>query len=264
MSAPPLPIPLPIPLRVVIVDDEAPARSRLRDLLEDCSATLPLEIAAEAASGAEALEAVAQQRASVVLLDIRMPGMDGIETAQHLRKLDNPPVIIFTTAYDAYAVKAFELHAIDYLLKPIRAARLLEALTKACAAAAPKAAALADMRRAPRSALSASERGRVHLIPVADIVYLKAELKYVTVRTREREFLVEESLTRLEEEFGERFVRAHRSCLVARAAIRGFERGHGTGEGGDGQWEVLLNGCSERIAVSRRQQHIVRDISKQQ
>jgi len=246
------------PLRVVIVDDEAPARSRLRDLLADCAATLPLEVAGEAASGPQALEIAAQAHADVALLDIRMPGMDGIETAQHLRKLEHPPAIIFTTAYDAYAVKAFEVHAIDYLLKPIRAARLLEALTKARTVIAPNvsAAALAGMRRTPRAALSASERGKVHLIPVADILYLKAELKYVTVRTRLREYLVEESLTRLEEEFGERFVRAHRSCLVARAAIRGFERG----ADGEGHWDVLLNGCDERIAVSRRQQHIVRDL----
>ena len=253
---------IPIPLRIVIVDDEAPARSRLRDLLTDCAVSLPLEIAGEAASGPQALEMAEKQRADVVLLDIRMPGMDGIETAQHLRKLVHPPVVIFTTAYDAYALKAFEVHAIDYLLKPIRAARLLEALSTARSAVAPKAAALADMRRAPRTSLSSSERGKVTLIPVADIIYLRAELKYVTVRTRIREFLVEESLTRLEEEFGERFVRAHRSCLVARAAIRGFERG--ASDGGDGHWEVLLNGCDERIAVSRRQQHIVRDISKPQ
>jgi two-component system response regulator AlgR len=249
---------IPMPLRVLIVDDEAPARSRLRDLLADCTAALPLEIVGEAASGPQALTLVAKQRPDVVLLDIRMPGMDGIETAQHLRKLDHSPAVIFTTAYDAYALKAFEVHAIDYLLKPIRAQRLMEALTAARSAVAPKEAALAEMRRAPRTSLSSSERGKVHLIPVADIIYLKAELKYVTVRTRTREYLVEESLTRLEEEFGERFVRAHRSCLVARAAIRGFERG--AADGGDGHWEVLLNGCDERIAVSRRQQHIVREL----
>ena len=251
---------IPLPLRVVIVDDEAPARSRLSDLLADCAETLPLEIAGEAASGPQALEMVAKMHTDVVLLDIRMPGMDGIETAQHLRKLDNPPAIIFTTAYDAYALKAFEVHAIDYLLKPIRAARLLEALKVVRSAGVPRADALADMRRTPRTSLCASERGKVHLIPLDDIIYLRAELKYVTVRTRQREYLVEESLTRLEEEFGDRFVRAHRSCLVARAAIRGFERG--VGEGGDGHWEVLLNGSDERIAVSRRQQHIVRELQK--
>jgi two-component system, LytTR family, response regulator AlgR len=257
---------IPMPLRVLIVDDEAPARSRLRDLLADCKAELPLAIVGEAASGAQAIDLAARETADVVLLDIRMPGMDGIEIAQHLRKFEQPPAVIFTTAYDAYALKAFEVHAIDYLLKPIRAARLLEALTAARSAAAPKAAVLAEMRRAPRTSLSSSERGKVHLIPVGDIIYLRAELKYVTVRTRNREYLVEESLTRLEEEFGERFVRAHRSCLVARAAIRGFERASGaagaSGDGGDGHWEVLLNGCDERIAVSRRQQHIVRELSK--
>ena len=250
------------PLRIAIVDDEAPARSRLRDLLADCAATQPLEIMGEAASGAEALELLTNQPCDVVLLDVRMPGMDGIEAAQHLRKFDPPPAVIFTTAYDAYALKAFEVHAIDYLLKPIRAARLAEALAKIRTTAPPKAQALAELRSVPRVALSASERGKVHLIPVAHIIYLRAELKYVTARTREREFLLDESLSKLEEEFAATFVRVHRSCLVARAAIRGFERG--AGEGNDGQWEALLNGCDERIAVSRRQQHIVKDIQNSQ
>jgi two-component system, LytTR family, response regulator AlgR len=250
------------PLRIVIVDDEAPARSRLRDLLADCAATQPLEIIGEAASGAEVLALLMNQPCDVVLLDVRMPGMDGIEAAQHLRKFEPPPAVIFTTAYDAYALKAFEVHAIDYLLKPIRAARLAEALAKARTAAPPKAQALTELRSVPRVALSASERGKVHLIPVAEIIYLRAELKYVTARTRQREFLLDESLTRLEEEFVAAFVRVHRSCLVARAAIRGFERG--AGEGNDSHWEVLLNGCDERIAVSRRQQHIVKDIQNNQ
>lgn len=250
----------PVPLRVVIVDDEAPARRRLHDLLTDYSAQVALEIVGEAASGAAALELLTAQPCDVVLLDVRMPGMDGIETAQHLRRMDHPPAIIFATAYDAYALKAFEVHAIDYLLKPIRAARLAEALAlvRANPPALPKAEALAQMRHTPRTALSASERSKVHLIPVPEILYLRAELKYVTARTREREFLLDESLTRLEEEFGEQFVRAHRSCLVARAAIRGFERG----TAGDGHWDVLLNGCDERIAISRRQQHIVRGVGR--
>ena len=251
------------PLKVAIVDDEAPARSRLRDLLADCAEQLPLRVMGEADNGADALALLSAQPADVVLLDIRMPGMDGIETAEHLRKFERPPAVIFTTAYDAYALKAFEVHAVDYLLKPIRAARLLDALGKARAMVPPKAEALAQMRNAPRTALSASERGRVHLIPVPGILFLRAELKYVTVRTREREHLVEESLTKLEEEFGNRFVRVHRSCLVARAAIRGFERAGAEGAVGEGgQWEVLLDGCDERIAVSRRQQHIVREFTK--
>jgi two-component system response regulator AlgR len=124
---------------------------------------------------------------------------------------------------------------------------------------------LTELRRAPRVALSASERGKVHLIPVANIIYLRAELKYVTARTREREFLLDESLAKLEEEFGAQFVRVHRSCLVARAAIVGFERSTGEATGGEGgQWTVLLNGTDERIAVSRRQQHIVREIQNNQ
>ena len=254
-------------LRVLIVDDEAPARNRLRDVLGDCKASVALEIVGEASGGAHALALLGDTEADVVLLDVRMPGMDGIETAQHLRKLARPPAIIFTTAYDQYALKAFEVHALDYLVKPIRASRLAEALALVklplSTAAAPSATALEAIQREQRnerSALSASERGRVHLIPVGDIIFLRAELKYVTVRTREREYLVEESLTRLEEEFGERFVRAHRSCLVARKVIRGFERG--TGDNGESHWEVLLNGVSGpegRVVISRRQQHIVRE-----
>ena len=183
--------------------------------------------------------------------------------SQHLRNFEHPPAVIFTTAFDAYALKAFEVHAVDYLLKPIRAARLLEALSKVRTMVPPKAEALAQMRHAPRTALSASERGKVHLIPVGSIIYLRAELKYVTVRTREREHLVEESLTRLEEEFHAQFVRVHRSCLVARAAIRGFERAFAAnGDSGESHWEVLLNGSDERIAVSRRQQHMVREFTK--
>lgn len=250
-------------LRVAIVDDEAPARSRLRDLLADCAEQQPLEIVGEADNGRDALELVSIEPADVVLLDIRMPVMDGIETAQHLRKLEHPPAVIFTTAYDAYALKAFEVRAVDYLVKPIRAARLLEALSQVRVKTPPKLETLTQLRNAPRVSLSVSERGKVHLIPVSSIIYLRAELKYVTVRTREREHLVEEPLTKLEEEFGAQFVRVHRSCLVARAAIRGFERAAGENAGSEGsRWEVLLNGTDERIAVSRRQQHIVREFTK--
>jgi len=244
-------------LRVVIVDDEAPARSRLRDLLADCAAELDLAVVGEAADGRAAIELVAAAPADVVLLDVRMPEMDGIEVAQHLQKLERPPAVVFATAYDEFAIRAFEVHAIDYLLKPIRLARLKEALTRA-RSAPPRPGVLDGIARAPRTHLSAQERGKVHLIPIAEVLYLKAELKYVTVRTAEREHLIEESLTRLEEEFGERFVRVHRNCLVARAAVRGFER---TLQDGEAHWEVLLNGVEERIAVSRRQQHVVREIS---
>src|SRR6185503_12305877 len=122
-----------------------------------------------------------------------------------------------------------EVHAIDYLLKPIRVARLREALVRARTAARPRPEVLRDLQAGPRSFLSAQERGKVHLIPVGEVIYLKAELKYVTVKTAAREYLIEESLTRLEQEYEKRFVRVHRNCLVARAAVRGFERGAGDG-----------------------------------
>lgn len=248
------------PLRVLIVDDEAPARSRMRDLLADIGDALPVTVAGEAGNGRDALQIAESGEVDVVLLDVRMPGMDGVEVAQHLRGLPEPPAVIFTTAFDSYAIRAFELHAVDYLLKPIRAARLQEALARASRTVLPKAETLRELQPAPRSCLSAVERGKVHLIPLAEVLYLRAELKYVTVRTAQREYLIEESLTRLEQEFAAHFVRVHRNCLVARAAIRGFERVGG--ESGDGPWQVTLAGLDERIPVSRRQQHIVRDLAR--
>jgi two-component system response regulator AlgR len=248
------------PLRVLVVDDEAPARSRIRDLLADCAREIPLTVTGEAASGRAALELLSAEPADVVLLDIRMPEMDGIEVAQHLQKLERPPAVVFATAFDAYAIRAFEVHAIDYLLKPIRMMRLKEALARVRVGRPPQVEALRGLQRAPRAFLSAQERGKVHLISVGEVVYLKAELKYVTVKTAAREYLIEESLTRLEQEYGERFVRVHRNCLVARAAVRGFERG--AVEGGETHWVVLLNGVEEKLAVSRRQQYIVREFGK--
>jgi len=246
-------------LRVLIVDDEAPARSRMRDVLSDCAQEMPLEIAGEAAGGRAALELIGQVACDVVLLDVRMPGMDGIELAQHLLKLERPPAVIFATAYDVYALKAFEVHAIDYLLKPIRAGRLKEALARVRTARPLRVEALRDLQRAPRAHLSVQHRGKIELIPIDRIIYLKAELKYVTVRTEQAEHLIEESLTRLEEEYGERFVRVHRNCLVARAAIRGFERAT---ENGESHWVVRLDGVEERLPVSRRQQYVVREFSR--
>lgn len=246
-------------LRVVIVDDEAPARNRLQDLLEDCAAQLELEVVGEAASGGAALELLQSEPADVVLLDIRMPGMDGLELAQHLRKLPEPPAVIFTTAYDAYAVRAFDLHAVDYLLKPIRLGRLFEALKRARSVTPLRLEMLKEMSSKPRSHLSIQERGRIHLIPVGDVVYLRAELKYVTVRTREREYLLEEPLTRLEQEFGDQFLRIHRNCLVARSFVVGFERE--AEEEGEPRWRVLLKGLDEKLPVSRRQIHIVKEFA---
>ena len=247
------------PRRVLIVDDEAPARSRMRDLLADINAGLPVVVAGEAANGREALQIAEAGGVDVALLDVRMPGMDGIEVARHLQQLAVPPAVIFTTAYDAYAIQAFELHVVDYLLKPIKAARLQEALSRVAQTAPLNPETLRGMQQSPRACLSVPERGRVHLIPEEDILFLRAELKYITVRTAAREYLIEESLTQLEQEFADRFVRVHRNCLVARAAIRGFER---VGAESEGPWQVVLAGLEERIPVSRRQQYIVREFSR--
>ena len=243
-------------LRVFIVDDEPPARNRIRDLLNDCNTQLALDVVGEAGNGREALEKLSETAADVVLVDIRMPQMDGIELAQHLNNLPKPPVIIFTTAFDAYAIKAFELNAIDYLLKPIRLKRLFEALTRAREAVPVQTEVLRDLLPEPRKNLSIHERGKIHLIPVDQVLYLRAELKYVTVRTIEREYLIEESLTAMEKEFVARFVRIHRNCLVAKDEIEGFERG---GEEGGSGWMVKLKGLDELLAISRRQQHIVKE-----
>ena len=245
-------------LRVFIVDDEPPARNRLRELLSDCSAQLPLVVVGEAGNGQEALDSLVETPADVVLLDIRMPQMDGIELAQHLQKLPYPPVVIFTTAYDAYAIRAFELHAIDYLLKPIRLGRLFDALTRARNAVPVQFEVLRELLPEPRRNLSVHERGKIQLVPVEQVLFLRAELKYITVRTLEREYLIEESLTALEKEFAGRFVRIHRNCLVAKSKIEGFEKV--SVEEGEG-WMVRLAGLPEMLAISRRQQHIVKELS---
>jgi two-component system response regulator AlgR len=248
------------PLKLLIVDDEAPARRRLRELLDDCASALPLVVVGEAASGREALALLGSAPADLVLSDIHMPDMDGIELARHLLKLALPPVLIFTTAYHEHAIAAFEVHAIDYLVKPVRVQRLLAALQKVPRLRPLSETKLDRLPAAARRFLSVTERSRVVLVPIEEVIYLKAELKYITIRTAEREYLLEESLTKLEDEFGKRFVRVHRNCLVARDAIRGFER-HVTAEG-DAHWEVLLRGVNEALPVSRRQQFIVREIGR--
>jgi two-component system, LytTR family, response regulator AlgR len=243
-------------LRVFIADDEAPARERLRELLEDISAEVPSEIVGEARNGVETVERVPGSRAQVLLLDIQMPGIGGIEVARHLARLPDAPAVVFVTAHERHAAEAFELNALDYLVKPVRAPRLATALKKAQDAGPPTDASLERADARAREYLPVSERHRIVLVPVAEVLYLKAEQKYVTLRTGEREFLVEESLVALELEFADRFVRIHRNCLVARAAIRGFERA-ASGED-DAHWLVRLEGIPEGLPVSRRQWPAVR------
>ena len=242
-------------MKIFIVDDEDPARERLKVVLGDIAAQVPAHVVGEARNGVEAIERLPASGAEVVLLDIKMPGMDGLELARHLGRLERPPRIVFVTAHDRHAVEAFELNALDYLLKPVRAERLAAALRKATA---PEKEKLASAAEAPREYLSVAERNRIVLVPVRDIVFLRAEQKYVTVRTQAREHLIEESLVTLEREFADRLVRIHRNCLVARAAIRGFERA--PGEEDEAHWLVVLDGVEERLPVSRRQWPAVRDL----
>ena len=241
--------------RILIADDEAPARARLRDLLDECRESFPLAIVEEARNGREVLEVLNREKIDIVLLDIRMPEIDGMEAARHIAGMAEPPAIIFTTAFDSYAIKAFEVNAIDYLLKPIRVERLMLALGKTRQAPPVSRDALDAASNLPRRHLSVHERGKIILVPIVDVLYLRAELKYVTVRTAEREHLVEESLTHLEEEFADAFVRIHRNCLVARAAIAGFERHAEEGESG---WAVVIKGTGEKLPVSRRQHGVVK------
>jgi len=256
------------PVAVFIADDEAPARERLKELLGDIADQLPSTVVGEAKNGLEVIERLPGSGARVLFLDIEMPGMRGLAVARHLAGRPDCPAIIFVTAHDRHAVEAFELNALDYLVKPVRAARLAAALAKAVAVTVPRKESPERTRESleraaggPRAQLPVSERSRILLVPVANILYLKAELKYVTLRTREREFLIEESLVGLEKEYAERFVRIHRNCLVARSAIRGFERL--ASADAEPHWEVLLDGLEERLPVSRRLWSTVRAIAEE-
>lgn len=240
------------PLSLLIVDDELPARRRLREVLADCATELPTEVAGEAATGREALEWLSSNPVDLVVLDIRMPGMSGIETARHIQLLPKPPAVVFATAYDDYALQAFEVHAIDYLLKPVRRERLLAALRRAHALTPPAVEALGKTEG--RRHFAVHERHRLALIPVEEVAYLRAELKYITLRTAGGEHLIEESLVKLEEEFGQRFLRIHRNCLVARSFIEALEKGEG-----ESGWQVALKGIPERLPVSRRQLGFIRE-----
>jgi two-component system response regulator AlgR len=243
-------------LTILIADDEAPARNRLKDLLSD----IPhVSVVAEAKNGKEAIDLATEVKPNLMLLDIRMPLMDGLEAAEHAQKLTPKPHIIFTTAYDTYAIRAFDLNAIDYLLKPMRMERLEAAIQKvqAIQPSAPQTMEALKPLQKTRSHLSIHERGRVLLVPVDEVIYCRAELKYITIRTSEREYLLEESLTHLETELGEAFLRLHRNCLVAQQYITGYEKR--ADEKGDKQWHATLKNIPDTVIVSRRQQHLIRN-----
>jgi two-component system response regulator AlgR len=249
-------------LRIFIADDEALARGRLKELLADIRDELSSAVVGEAAGGLEVIDRLPGSGAQVLLLDIQMPGMGGIELARHVCTLENAPAIIFVTAHDRHAVEAFELNALDYLMKPVRAERLAAALKKALAAVPAGRERIEQLERAATGArefFSVAERNRIVLVPVGEVLFLKAELKYVTLRTRAGEHLIEEPLVAIEREFAERFIRVHRNCLVARAAIRGFERAAGSDEE-EPHWNVVLEGTPERLPVSRRQWPAVKSV----
>ena len=242
-------------LRTLIVDDESLARSRLRSQLDDCSSP-PAEVVAEAAHGEGALAQLANARFDLVLLDIHMPGLDGLELARQLRSRPGAPAVVFVTAYAAHAVTAFELEAVDYLTKPVRAERLQQALQKAERYLKDQRAPLAE----PQDVLLIQDRGRTERVPLSEILYLKSELKYLTVRTASRSHIFDGSLAELEERYPARFVRVHRNALVARAAIRTLEK-YDDGEDAEG-WALRLDGIPEPVMVSRRQLSTVREALK--
>jgi two-component system response regulator AlgR len=249
-------------LKVLIVDDEELARLRMRSLLADC-ASPAAEVAGEAGSAAEALHWLAGNSADLVLLDINLPGLDGLQLAERLRALPQPPRVVFVTAHAGHALKAFEIDAIDYLTKPVRRTRLQEALVRAAQrldrpAAVPPAAAAAP---AEQPVLVVSDRGRVQRVPVADILYLKAELKYVTLRTPAHAYVLDDSLSELEQRLGDVMLRIHRNALVARTAVTKLERRAPTeGEGDAEGWAVQVGATQEWLAVSRRLLTQVREL----
>jgi len=238
-------------LKMLLVDDEPLARSRLRTLLADCK-NPAAEVAGEAANAAQAMEHLRRQSFDGVLLDIHMPGADGLALAQVLRTLPEPPVVVFVTAYAEHAVTAFELEAVDYLTKPVRLERLEQALArieKACQGRAGGAE--------PEEVLVIQDRGRTERVPVSEVLYFKAELKYITVRTAARSYILDGSLSDLEERHGTQFLRVHRNALVSRRAVRALEKQFDAEEG-EG-WAVRLNGIEEMLSVSRRQLSAVRE-----
>lgn len=232
-------------LKILIVDDEPPARERLRSLLVEIPDT---EVVGEAVNGQQALARVQELAPDVVLLDVRMPGMDGIEVARHLNALEEPPAVIFTTAFDEYAVNAFETHAAGYLLKPLRKEKLAAALERAGRLTRPQlqkiAAAASNDKR--RTHIAARRREGLRLIPVEDVQFFLAEQKYTTVRHLNGEDLIEDSLRALEEEFNEALVRIHRNALVSVRYLERIERN------AEGQYFVRLRGCEAPLQVSRR------------
>ncbi len=246
------------PLRALIVDDESLARMRMRTLLSDCVAPAVV-VEGEAANAAQALEWISRQKLDVVLLDIHMPGADGLSLAQSIRQLPQPPAVIFVTAHAEHAVDAFGLDAVDYLTKPVRLERLQQSLQKAERFAQVHKGLEANL--VDEAFLVIQERHRTLRVPVHGVIYFKAELKYVTVRTAAQSYIMDGSLNELEEKYGASFIRIHRNALIARRAVQALEKSFDAEEG-EG-WAVRLHGIDERLSVSRRQLAAVRGLITQ-
>ncbi|MDH3399755.1 MAG: LytTR family DNA-binding domain-containing protein [Chromatiales bacterium] len=231
-------------MRILIVDDEAPARQRLKQLLEDLGGH---EIVGEAANGQDALKLGNQLDPDVILLDIRMPGMDGMECARHISARENSPAVVFTTAYDQYAIEAFEARAVGYLLKPVRKERLESALTQARRLTSAEADSLHSRGGSrPRQFISVGNRDELQLFPVAEVLYFQADQKYVSMIHQDGTKLLGDSLKALEEEFSEEFVRIHRAILVSLAHLEALEKDD------EGHFQVRIRGKSNFLPVSRR------------
>ena len=242
-------------MKLLLVDDEPLARERLRALIQESFDDI--DIVAEAADGVQALAEAGKHLPDVVLLDVRMPGMDGIETARHLAQLEPPPAVIFTTAYDDYELEAFGVHALGYLLKPIKQDKLEAALQSVIKPNRAQIAALKDgVEKSTRTHISARVRGNLVLIKLSDVFYFQADQKYITVRHRDGEVLIEEALKDLENEFAPRFIRIHRNALVALDAIAAVERD------ALGRTVVRLRDIDESLEVSRRHLADLRELLK--
>ncbi len=233
-------------MKILIVDDEQPARARLRLLIEERA---DFSVVGEAANGKEALALVQSLEPDAVLLDIRMPGISGIETARHIDASDAPPAVIFTTAYDEYAIEAFDAHAVAYLLKPVRREKLFDALQHAARLSRDSLQEIVQGNAVAeqRSHVCARVRNELRLIPIEEIIYFQADQKYVRVNHIGGDNLIDDSLKFLEHEFSDRFVRIHRSALVAVAHIDTLEKTT------DGQAQIRLRGHDqEPLLISRR------------
>lgn len=230
-------------MRVLVVDDEHLARDRLRRMLDALDG---YEMVGEAANGMEAVKRCEELNPDLVLLDIRMPGMDGLEAARHMAGMGEPPAVIFCTAYEEHAIEAFNVQAVGYLLKPVRKNDLAEVLAGATRTNKAQLAALAAEDGSRRTHISARTRRGIELVPVDEVRYFQADQKYVTVRHGTGELLIDETLRELEEEFGDLFVRVHRNALVSIAHIEALDRDD------DGHYQIRLRDVDEGIDISRR------------